>query len=247
MTSLFDSAHFNETLFFPHEEDAPPPVGAQNLFVHVPGGRIRVRLHPDLGSRLALLLFGGNGETACEYDPFALRLADLGVRLAVADYRGYGRSTGEPTLRNALDDGEAVFQTLLERLSKPLGIMGRSLGSQCAARLATHPQLACLVWESGFLDLRAFISRRGMPEPSSFSAADLATFDPLPRLRQGRAPLLVLHAEEDQVIDPQEAFLAYGLYLGRPKALRFIAQRGHNDIGTSPQYLEAIKSFVEKL
>lgn len=240
MPSLFDTPRFNESLFFPRRNDAPPPTGAEDWMID---DRLRIRLHPAGESRLTLLLFGGNGESASDYDGAGERFAACGVRLAAAEYRGYGKSKGTPTLRLALEDALACFEALRSRLAGPVGVMGRSLGSQCAAHLAPRADLACVVWESGFLDLEALVARRGMNLPEAFSEADLAAFDPAPKLLAGKAPLLVLHAEGDDVIDPLEAQHAYDLYPLPEKTLALIPHRGHNDIGTSPLYWQAMAEF----
>ncbi len=244
MESLFDSPRFNESLFFPHRDERPPSMGAEDLFVEVPEGRIRIRLHAPGETKLTLLLFGRNGESAADYDGAGALFAACGARLAVADYRGYGLSEGSPTLRRALADAVTVFETLRNLVPSPIGVMGRSLGSQCAAVLAPRADLACIVWESGFLDLQALVARRGMAVPEAFSEADRAAFDPAPRLFAGQAPLLVLHAEEDEVINPQEGIRAFRGYPQERKSLALIAERGHNDIATSPHYWQALKDFL---
>lgn len=221
-------------------------MGAEDLWVEVPEGRIRIRLHALGETNLTLLLFGGNGESAADYDGTGALFAAFGVRLAVADYRGYGQSEGCPSLRRALADAETAFEALRNLLPGPVGVMGRSLGSQCAAVLAPRADLACLVWESGFLDLQDLMARRGMEVTDSFPEADRTAFDPAPRLFAGHAPLLVLHAEEDMVIDPQEALHAFRGYPQHRKSLVFIPERGHNDIATSPLYWQALKIFFER-
>lgn len=243
MASLLDSPRFNESLFFPQWEDSPPPPGAEDRIIEVSQGRLRVRLHPKGTARSTLLLFGGNGESASNYDVTGAHFAAFGVRLAIADYRGYGMSEGTPTLRRALEDADVCYDYLRGELSGPLGVMGRSLGSQCAAQLAPRSDLAYLVWESGFLDLKALVARRGMPVPAAFSEDDLAVFDPAPKLNAGRAPLLVVHADEDQVIHPSEAQRAFEGYPCSRKTMALIPHRGHNDISTSPRYWQAMTRF----
>ncbi|MCK7530646.1 MAG: hypothetical protein MZV63_06165 [Marinilabiliales bacterium] len=45
-----------------------------------------------------MLLFHGNGEIVADYDEIAGAYRELGAALLVVDYRGYGRSGGEPLL-----------------------------------------------------------------------------------------------------------------------------------------------------
>ena len=179
--SIFDSAEFNERLFFPRADTSAPPPGATDTFID----GLHVRRHG--GGLPMLLLFHGNGEVVADYDDQAARFAAAGASLAVMDYRGYGRSEGTPTLRGALEDAVTICEHL-----KPAIVMGRSLGSACAAELYARGAARAFVIESGFVDLAALIRRRGLAPPT-LSADELARFDPVPKLARGSAPLLVLH------------------------------------------------------
>jgi pimeloyl-ACP methyl ester carboxylesterase len=249
MSSLFDSQIFNERLFFPRVEESPAPTGAMDLFTEVEGGRLHLRLHGPEDATLTLLLFGGNGEIASDYDSAASRFTKAGARLAVADYRGYGMSRGDATLRRAESDAERLWDLLRSHVTTPIVLMGRSLGSAVVAGIYAQnpPQLAGLVWESGFVDLFALIRRRGMSVPSELPESDLATFDARRKLARGSAPILILHGEEDEVIDPIEAQWAMDAAGATQKQLVRVAGRGHNNIATSPDYWVALSAFFQEL
>ena len=76
------------------------------------------------------------------------------------DYRGYGHSNGTPTLRGIIDDAAVICAEI-----KPAIVMGRSLGSACAAELYARGAASAFVLESGFVDLVALIHRRGLATP----------------------------------------------------------------------------------
>ena len=57
-----------------------------------------------------ILLFHGNGEIASDYQYFAPTYFENGVNLAVADFRGYGFSTGSPIYSGLIDDAYPIFQ-----------------------------------------------------------------------------------------------------------------------------------------
>lgn len=235
MRTIFDSAQFNERLFFPRPDASAPPPGAVDTFVD----GLHVRVH---GSGLpTLLLFHGNGEVVADYDDHAARFAAAGANLAVMDYRGYGRSQGTPTLRGIIDDAVTVCAEI-----KPTIVMGRSLGSACAAELYARGTASAFVIESGFVDLVALILRRGL-SPPRLTADDLAPFDPLPKLARGTAPLLVLHGARDEMIDPEEARRAHDAAGTRDKRLVYIANRGHNDISLAREYWDALAAFIGAL
>jgi alpha-beta hydrolase superfamily lysophospholipase len=196
-----------------------------------------------------LLLFHGNGEIVSDYDESAAEFAGAGVDLVVVDFRGYGRSTGTPTLRSTIADAVPVLEQVRARVGAPLVVMGRSLGSACANELyGRSPEgVRGFVLESGFADLDALIRRRGLTPPGRLTSEERATFDPLPKLQRGTAPLLVLHGADDELIEASEARRAHGAAGTSDKQLVLVPEHGHNDLSLSPVYWEALAAFVARV
>jgi alpha-beta hydrolase superfamily lysophospholipase len=250
MPSLFDSPGFNQTLFFPRADPSPAPQGCEDAAVPVPGGVLNLRIHAASAARFRVLLFHGNGETAPDYDGAAALFARCGAALAVMDYRGYGRSEGEPAYRATLKtDARAAAEAMAARDGRPLVIMGRSLGSACLAELYPHPPAgaAGFIWESGFTDLDALVQRRGLVPPRAFPPEDLADFDPVPSLRRGRLPFLALHGAEDIHISPSDSRAAHDAAGTARKQFALIPGHGHNDLQQSAAYWDAIQAFLAAL
>ena len=255
MGSLFDTPVFNARLFFPRSDESEPPPGAEDLMIDVAGGAVlHARWHRRAGEAApTLLLFHGNGEVVADYDDAAGRFADAGVNLAVVDFRGYGASTGTPTLRDAIEDARVVLAFFVGHVSGPLVIMGRSLGGACAAELyrdaAGDGRVIGFVWESCAVDLEGLIRRRGLVPPAELTEEERRVFDPLPKLRAGRAPMLILHGAEDDLVGPHEAqaaFDAAGAEAAQ-KELVLVPRRGHNDLSLDPAYWTALARFVARL
>ena len=165
------------------------------------GASLHVRIHRAAGARSTVLLFQGNGEVVADYDDSAGLYARAGVALAVMDYRGYGASSGTPTLRSALTTARLVLEAVRRWLGERglagsdgapsrLVVMGRSLGSACAAELygARPNEVAGFILESGSSDLAALLRRRGLVVPNDLSpdAHDVASSSVG---RDGLAPL----------------------------------------------------------
>lgn len=245
--SLFDSDAFNSRLFLPRRVATHPP-DAVDVRVAVPGASLHLRWHRSQAAAFTVLLFHGNGEVVADYDEVAPLFASAGADLAVVDFRGYGQSTGRPTLRTTILDAWSILEAVASRRRKPIIVMGRSLGCACAAELygsPTDPAVKGFILESGFTDLAGLVERRGLP-PAPITAADRDDFDPLPKLRRGRRPLLVLHGEADELIPPQEGRAAFEA-AGAPeaeKSLVLIPMRGHNDLSQSKVYWESVRRFL---
>ena len=241
--SVFDRDAFNSALFYPRRDTSPAPTGAVDLMIDVGGAELHVRRHAAPHARCTLLLFHGNGEVVADYDSAAASFAAAGAALAVADYRGYGKSTGTPTLRNAIADARPIADAI-----GPHVVMGRSLGGAAAHELYARPIASMLgvVLESAFSDVAALIRRRGI-EPPALSADERAMFDPLVKLPLGTLPLLVLHGARDHLIAADEARTTLAKAGGADKQLVLVPEHGHNDVSLSDVYWRALADFIRRV
>jgi hypothetical protein len=250
MISLLDHPAVTANLFYPRPDFHPPPRGARDTMVEVAAGvALHARIHEATGAIANLVLFHGNGEVVSDYDDLAAEFARAGARLAVVDYRGYGLSEGEPSLRALLADARPAFAGVRAELGpEPVIVMGRSLGSACAAELAraVPEALAGIVFESGFSDVGGFAERRGLPR-AVVSQADLDAIGPLAKLAASPVPLLVLHGERDTLIPAAEGRAAYEAAGTREKELVIVPGRGHNDASFHPLYWQAMRAFVARV
>jgi pimeloyl-ACP methyl ester carboxylesterase len=208
--------------------------------------------HPGAGW---LLHFHGNGELAADYadDPGG-HLFGLGVNLCFAEYRGYGPSTGTPTLRALLGDAEAQ----LRGLGVPPGrvvVYGRSLGSLAAIELAArHPDLAGVIVESGIADvaerLLLRVEQAEVPFPLDAVPAEVARyFDHRAKLGRYLGPLLVIHAERDDLVPARHARSLHAWGGGAERALVLLPRGDHNSLLwlNRDAYREAVGGFLDRL
>lgn len=230
---ILDSPSFNERLFFPRPDFSEPGKSAVDAFA----GDWHVRRHTPVPGAPVLLLFHGNGEVVSDYDDVAPLFAQAGFNLCVADFPGYGRSRGTPTLRRIISEARMVRDAV-----KPDVVMGRSLGSACTNELIGLGDEGRFILESGFVDVRALIRRRGIDVPADFVVDP--SFDPLPKLRRGRGRLLVLHGAEDSLISATEARAAHAAAGMSDKQLVLIDGRGHNDVSFAREYWEALATLA---
>jgi len=202
--------------------------------------------HPNI------LFFHGNGETASDYEPIGSIYNQIGVNLFVADYRGYGRSGGEPTLTNMIKDTHPIFEGFKRMLGEKefsgnLFLMGRSLGSASAIELASHyrSQLSGLIIESGFanvFNLFAYLGfpleALGIPVPETPSSIEL--------IRKISLPTLVMHGEYDQIVPVEEGKALYESIAAEDKRLLIIPGVDHNTIfsGGMEPYIKALRDFI---
>ncbi len=249
-SSLFDEPSFSRALFAPRASVTAPTDDELDVGLEVPGARLHLRAHHLAGADSVTLYFHGNGEVVSDARFAALRLAaEAGSALLAVEYRGYGASTGAPSLRALLDDaGPALEAARRLAAGRPLVVMGRSLGGACAMELggAGAPGVSAFVFESAWSDLTGFVRRRGV-EPPAFTSEERARFDPLPKLARCRAPALVLHGELDALISVQEAERTFSA-LGSPdKQLARVPGAGHNDVQSRDAYWAALAGFLRRV
>ncbi len=202
----------------------------------------------------SILFFHGNGETAAGYDWIAPYYRERGINLFVADYRGYGTSTGKPTVSNVLSDAHIIFKYFLAMLEqegfrRDAFVMGRSLGSMPAIEVAAgHPdEIRGLIVESGAAhNFRNIWTRLGIVSPAAATSEDSPFLNKV-KIQLVHRPTLIIHGEYDEIIPVDEGDTLYCNAAAEDKAFIIIPEAGHNDIMVVDPalYFNAIGDFVK--
>jgi hypothetical protein len=251
MGSVFDSPQFNNNLFFPRPDRMAPPEGSDEIYVEVePDIKIHIRRYPTPNARFSLLYFHGNGEIVSDYDEISKAFTYLGAEFIACDYRGYGRSNGQPTLRSVLQDAHKIYDFLKKegKLLPKLCVMGRSLGSASAIELCSHySEIDSCVIESGYADPIPLVERRGI-RIDSISPEENELFNNSEKIKKVKCPLLIMHGQDDILIYPNEAELNYNQAGSESKGLQILEGVGHNDILMAPDngYFKCLQRFFDK-
>jgi pimeloyl-ACP methyl ester carboxylesterase len=252
--SLADHPSTLRFIFYPREDVTPCPENAFDLQVPVGShAAIACRFHVGHQEWPWILFFHGNGEVVSDYDEVASVYHEKKLNLAVADYRGYGASSGVPTLSDLVRDAHALFEATKKALSEKgfrsdLWVMGRSLGSISALELAFHHpgELKGVIIESGFPSVVRIITHLGVPAPGiPLEAIDQACLE---MIQKTVVPTLVIHGERDTLVPLKEAEELYRHLGTKEKELVIIPGATHNDIFYVgfQKYFETIQQFVLK-
>ena len=224
---------------------------------------IPVEEHITIGARFHMteriganiLFFHGNGEIVADYDDLGPIYNQMGINFLAVDYRGYGRSGGEPTVTAMMRDCHVIFNFVRKWLLKndfpgPMVPMGRSLGSASVLEIAANYQdlMGGIIVESGFayagplLKLLGInLERLGFKEDKSFRNVD--------KIRHFHKPTLIIHAEHDHIISFSDGQALYEACPAANKTFLNIPGANHNDIFMRGMqaYLAAVKSLVESI
>ena len=252
-----DQPEILSRLFYPRQEPKSPlPAGAVDRdFEMEPGIFIGCRFYLHDSVAPTILYFHGNGETVCDHDDIGRAFTDVGCNLLVMTYRGYGWSSGIPTVSSLFNDGRKLFQEVVLWLNDkgyagPLFLMGRSLGSACAIDLAFlfSDSAKGLIIESGFADTLPLMEVLGIPQ-SAFRIKEEECFGNREKIGKVKMPTLILHGARDQLIPPSEAEKLQAGSGARNKQFMLIPGADHNTmISTAGKlYFSEIKRFIDSV
>lgn len=216
---------------------------------------VGARFHPAAQTDPTILFFHGNGEIVADYDEMAPIYNRMGMNFLPVDYRGYGLSTGTPTITAMMRDCHRIFDFTMNFLGErgcrgPVIVMGRSLGSASALELASRhkDRIDALIIESGFAKTGPLLKLLGV-NLEAFGFTEDTGIENARKIRTYQKPTLIIHAEKDHIIpfsDAQELYDASG---SRDKQLLMILGANHNDIffRGMEEYLKAVKTLAEKV
>ena len=240
LASLFLYAYQRKLIYFPVDLD--PAFDANEITIYNDGTLLHGWiLNP--GQSKALIYFGGNSELITHRDEFFEDVfEDHSVYLV--NYRGYGRSQGEPSESGLFADALAIYDRIRSE-HESVSAYGRSLGSGVAAYLAANRLLEKLILLTPY-DSIANVARRLYPIfpvrlliKDRFDSAALAEYIDI--------PVLIAAAELDREIRLEHT-LALKARLKRAR-LTYVMIEGaaHNDIIDFGQYRAAVRAFVADL
>ena len=181
---------------------------------------------PDLPT---IAYFHGNaghiGNRVSKVRPFL----DEGYGVLLVSYRGYGGNSGSPTEEGLFTDGRAALDFLADQGLPRDGmvVLGESLGSGVAVRMASEREVGAVILEAPFTSA-ADAGQDAYPFlPVGWLIKD--RFDSIAYIGRIAAPLLILHGERDRIVPATHGrrLLAAG---NEPKEGVFLSEAGHNDL-----------------
>jgi hypothetical protein len=181
-------------------------------------------------SRGAVLYCHGNAGNISNRIGVYRHLQRMALDILAFDYRGYGRSAGEPSESGVYMDARAAYDHLhgaLGQAPERILIFGHSLGGAVGIDLAGHRQAAGLVAQSTFTTVREMARVRFPSVPLHLVASN--QFRSLRKVESLNLPKLFIHGTADETIP-----LALGRKLyehaAEPKEWYEVPHAGHNDV-----------------
>jgi uncharacterized protein len=244
----FEQAHIFQPLKYPGGNWDPDGLPHEDAwFVAADGTKLHGWYCPhDNPVAYALFAHGNAGNVSSQAG--MLRLLRDRHRLAVLtfDYRGYGRSAGEPTEAGILQDARAARAWLAERehiAETDIVLIGQSLGGGVAVDLAAADGARGLVLANTFTSLPDAASHFMPLVPTRLLMQN--RLDSFSKIGNYRGPLWQVHGDRDRIIPYR---LGRRLFNAANEPKQFVTNRGgdHND-PLSEENVESLDRFLASL
>jgi uncharacterized protein len=202
--------------------------------------------HPDT-SPVLLFLHGARWNVEGSA-PRIRRMQELGFSVLAIDYRGFGQSTpGLPSEDMAYEDARAAWGWLAAKYpDRPRYIYGHSLGGAIAIDLAAKvPDERGTIVESTFTSIADVASTMKW---GWLPIAPLITqrFDSVDKVAKVGSPLLVVHGDEDSLIEPELGRKLYEAATGRKRFLLVEGGTHHSTMSVGfTQYRTTLQEFFK--
>ena len=200
-------------------------------------------------SRAVILFSHGNAGNVGDRLDRVRAWRGLNADFFLYDYRGYGRSTGEPDEEGTYRDGRAAYDYLVRtRGIEPSRIIlaGESLGCAITVQLATEKPAAGVLLEAPFasisqmaaaiypfLPVRAFVRTK---------------YDNVAKVASIGKPLLITQGTDDEVIPPSQGQAVFDA-AATPKEIWKVARAHHNDVYVAggDGYRQKLADFIVRV
>lgn len=220
-------------LYFPQPSANNPPGGAMRLVRPDADLQLSVRLQSGAA---AVVYFGGNGEDVSQ-SVATLAQAFPQHALYLLHYRGYGSSSGKPTEEANAGDALALYDMVAQQ-HREIVVVGRSLGSGVAVRLANQRPAARLVLVTPYDSVLGVAQGSYWWLPVHWLLRDkYESWRYAPKIS---VPTTLIVAGQDEMIPNRSSEQLFSRFAKGVATYHVIHAAGHNSITASPEYLSLL-------
>ena len=192
-----------------------------------------------------VIYFHGNAGNLYHRIDEASEIYNMGHNVIISGYRGYGRSTGEPTEDGVYIDGRTVLEYVSGTLNykqENIYIYGRSIGTAAAVEISQNITMGGVILITPLSSAADFISEK---YTAILAGAGGNHFNSIGKIRNLKSPILIIHGTDDEVVPFNHGVKLYEAYQGK-KQFVSIPGGGHNDLEfINPElYWNSVKSFI---
>jgi len=205
---------------------------------------------PADGAKFTFLAFHGNAGDISDRAYVHRFLHELPVNVLAVEYRGYGKSEGQPNEKHFYRDAQSALRYLADRRGvdpKSIIAYGQSLGTAIAADLAAQTNVGGVVLEAPFPSISAMARRAYWFLPGLNLLAG-SQFDTKSKIARINAPLLVVQCTTDPVIPPDLGRQVYAAAASPKTLLQFdISCHEESALLAPAKYKAGLLDFLAKI
>ncbi len=209
------------------------------MLLPIDGGSLVVTVRRHDGPK-AIIYFGGNGDDVSG-NLDALTRAFPEHALYLMHYRGYGGSSGTPSEEANAQDAAALFEQVHAEHPN-VSVIGRSLGSGVAVRLASQHPVAHLVLVTPYDSILNVAAQKYRWFPVWLLLRD--RYESIRYAPLVTAPTLIVAAQRDAVISSAHSTNLLAHFNKGIATMITLAGVGHNDFESNPEYWPALEAAI---
>ena len=227
------------------------------FFYSLDGLKLHGWLFTSSKNKGTVVFLHGNAENITTHVNSVLWFIDNGYNVFAFDYRGYGKSEGNTSIKGIHIDSESAIKFVLERgdLNKNIILFGQSLGGAVAitvlANSAFKDYVRCLIVESAFSNYRRVakdkIEKNILTKVLGYPLLYLINDDYSPDKfieMISPIPVIILHGKEDKIVEFYHSKILYDKAL-EPKMIIIKEEAKHINVSRYKDVREKILDFLD--
>ncbi|MFH0781066.1 MAG: alpha/beta fold hydrolase [Pseudomonadota bacterium] len=240
----------------PSDHSGSRPANAEDLRLTISKDvHLSCRFYLSAPAAPTLIYFHGGNESSASFDAEAAYFNQVGINIFLTSLRGFGKSTGIPSLSDMTTDAEIQFIQALQWLtatgySGAILVMGRSLGSVCAIDVAhTHPdKIKALILESAVCETLPLLTALEADKVTTLISEEEG-FNNLQKIAEIKTPTLIFHGSRDVLVPISQAEKLQAISGAKNKQFLIIPGAEHHTVSKTggSLYFTTIKDFVDKV
>lgn len=226
-----------------HAYDFPLPFEEKYLPMNKEDTIHLVRFLPSTdSSRGAVIYWHGNRKNVERYARYAEHFTSKGFEVWMADYPGFGKSSGKLDEKKIYRIGDQVLKLVKSRFpADSIIIYGKSFGTGVASYLASYSPCKALILETPYYSIHSIVRRYLFLYPvASLSHYELPVWK---FLDETRSPVTIIHGEQDGVIFYRDA-VKLKAHLKKSDVFVTVANGSHNDLADYPLFHHVLDSVL---
>ena len=229
------------------------PYNFEELRIDTPDGEVLDAWFLSREDAVATVIyFGGNGALMVKSRPLIQAYSTVPVTVVLFDYRGYGLSSGDPTVDAIYEDARTIFHYATNEapvITDRIYVHGHSLGAFLSAMIADEFSVDGYILESPVTNVDQW-TKRMIPWALRLFIRfniddDVKAQNNLERVARAHSPLLILSGTGDDVTPIRMAEELYEVSGSYQKNLVRISGGGHNNLPETASYRRALGEFYK--